>query len=155
MKVKNLVERPECLEKLCRWHHEEWSYLNPGRTLEQRILETSENLAGRDIPSTYIAEDDDGNVIGSASIVASDMPERPELFPWLASVYVDANHRKKGAGRAVVLKVMEHARKAGIATMYLYTPDREHFYRHMGWETIEKMKYHGADVTLMKINFEK
>lgn len=152
MKILNLKERPQFHEKICRWHHEEWGYLNPGRTLETRIKETAESLEGKVIPATYIVENDQGEVIGSASILASDMPERPELFPWLASVYVDNRFRKLGAGRMVVQKVMQHARENGIKTMYLYTPDREHFYRFMGWQTMEKLNYHGADVTLMKID---
>jgi len=153
MKIFNLIDRPQFLEKICRWHHEEWGYLNPGRTLEARIENTAESLNGEMIPATYIAENDNGEVVGSASIVSCDMPERPELFPWLASVYVESSCRKQGVGRIVVQKVMSHARENGIKTMYLYTPDREHFYQFMGWQTIEKMQYHGADVTLMKIDF--
>lgn len=151
MKILNLIDRPECIEEICRWHHNEWSYLNPGRTLEERIEKKHEHLEGKAIPATYLAITD--KVIGSASIVVSDMPERPELTPWLASVYVAPDARKQGAGRAVVLRIMEHAREAGIKTLYLYTPDREHFYKHMGWQTIEKLVYHDANVTLMKIDF--
>jgi GNAT superfamily N-acetyltransferase len=151
MKIQNLIQQPDCLEKICRWHHEEWGYLNPGRSLEARMAEMREHLAGNLIPATYIALTD--RVVGSASILACDMPERPELTPWLASVFVDPDERKKGIGRAVVQRVMQHAQAAGVKTLYLYTPDREHFYRYLGWQTIEKMTYHGAAVTLMKIDF--
>lgn len=151
MKIVNLIEQPQYLEQICRWHHAEWSYLNPGKTLETRIKKMHEHLEGNSIPATYLAVTD--QVIGSASIVVSDMPERPELTPWLASVFVAPDARKKGAGRAVVLKVMQHARETGVKTLYLYTPDREHFYQHMGWQTIEKLVYHDANVTLMKIDF--
>lgn len=151
MNIVNLKDRPECLEQICRWHHHEWSYLNPGRTFEARLQEMHTHLEGKTIPCTYLAVTD--TVIGSASIVISDMPERPELTPWLASVFVDTECRKLGAGRAVVLKVMQHAKEAGIKTLYLYSPDREHFYKHMGWQTIEKLVYHDANVTLMKIDF--
>ncbi len=152
MKVFHLKDRRECLEKICTWHHNEWGYLNPGRTLEARIEKMREHFDGNTIPATYVAEID-GKIVGSASILESDMPERPELKPWLASVFVDPDYRKNQVGRTVVLKIMQHAREAGIKTLYLYTPDREHFYKHMGWKTIEKLEYHGANVTLMKIDF--
>lgn len=152
MKILNLIDRPDCLEEICSWHHEEWNYLNPGRSLEARIVGMREHIKGNVMPATHVAEVE-GKIVGSASIVESDMPERPELTPWLASVFVDATARKKGVGRAVVLRVMQHAREAGIKTLYLYTPDREHFYKFMGWQTIEKLFYHGANVTLMKIDF--
>ncbi len=152
MKILNLADRRECLEKICTWHHHEWGYLNPGRTLEARIERMREHFEGKPIPATYVAEIE-GEIVGSASIVVSDMPERPELTPWLASVFVDPNARKKNVGRTVVQRVMQHAREIGVKTLYLYTPDREHFYRHMGWQTIEKLEYHGANVTMMKIDF--
>ncbi len=152
MKILNLAERPDCLEKICIWHHNEWGYLNPGRTLEARIEKMRDHFAGKDIPATYVAEIG-GEIVGSASIIESDMPERAELTPWLASVFVAPEARKQNVGRTVVGKVMQHARTAGVKTLYLYTPDREHFYRHMGWQTLEKLVYHGANVTLMKIDF--
>lgn len=45
-----------------------------------------EHFEGKTIPATYVAEID-GKIVGSASIIESDMPERPELKPWLASVF--------------------------------------------------------------------
>lgn len=152
MKIVNLTDRADCLEDICLWHHEQWGYLNPGRSLEARVVGMREHLKGEIMPATFVAVID-GMVVGSASIIESDMPERPELTPWLASVFVDPVARKKGAGRAVVQKIMEHARQAGIKKLFLYTPDREHFYKFMGWQTMEKLAYHGANVTLMKIDF--
>ncbi len=153
MEIFNLIDRPNCLEKICIWHHNEWGYLNPGRTLGVRLEDMREHFEGKPIPTTFVAEIN-GEVVGSAALIASDMPERPDLTPWLASVFVDPTVRRQNVGRSVVLKVMQHAKEAGVKTMYLYTPDREHFYRHMGWTTMEKIKYHGADVTLMKIDFK-
>ena len=151
MEILNLVDVPYCLEEISEWHHNEWGYLNPGRTLAARIERMQEHLEGKDIPTTFVAITD--RVIGSAALVVSDMPERPELTPWLASVFVDPQARKHGAGRALVHRVMQHAKHIGIKTLYLYTPDREHFYAHMGWQTLEKLEYHGANVTLMKLDF--
>ncbi len=150
MKIINLTEKPDCLEKICRWHHNEWGYLNPGRTFEARVEDMKENFLNHPIPATYVSLDDSEEVTGSASILQCDMPERSDLSPWLASVFVEASARKEGIGRALVKRVMQHARDIGVKTLYLYTPDREHFYRHMGWQTIEKLEYHGADVTLMR-----
>jgi GNAT superfamily N-acetyltransferase len=110
-----------------------------------------EHLEKKDVPATYVAFIDD-QPVGSASVLVSDMPEKPELTPWLASVYVLPECRRQKVGRALVKKIMDHVRNAGIKRFYLYTPDREHFYAHMGWQTIEKMQYHGADVTLMYID---
>ena len=152
LEIKNIGECPEVISTICRWHHEEWAYLNPGRPFSNRLDEMQEHLEGKAVPNTYVAFED-GVPVGSASVLENDMPDSPEksaLTPWLASVYVLADHRHKKIGRMLVQKIMDHVAAAGIERFYLYTPDREHFYLKMGWQTIEKMKYHGADITLMQ-----
>lgn len=150
MKIVNLAEKPEFLKKVSRWHHDEWGYLNPGRSFEMRLNDMQQHLAQQSIPQTWLALEDD--VLGSAAIVESDMDDRPELTPWLASVFVPESARHKGIGRTLVQKVMQHAKEIGIGRLYLYTPDRAHFYAHMGWQITEQCKYHGTDVTIMHID---
>ncbi|MDN5279841.1 MAG: hypothetical protein PWR01_3806, partial [Clostridiales bacterium] len=145
IELKKIKDCPEHIPTICQWHHEEWAYLNPGRPFSNRLDEMQEHLEDKLVPNTYIACEN-GVPVGSASILVCDMDIRSHLEPWLASVYVLAEHRHKGIGRTLVQKIMDHARSGGIERFYLYTPDREHFYRHMGWKTIEKMTYHGADV---------
>ncbi len=38
MDIINLRDAPQYLPTLARWHHAQWTYLNPGRTLQQRIV---------------------------------------------------------------------------------------------------------------------
>lgn len=151
VEIKKLQECPEVIPTICEWHHNEWAYLNPGRPLANRLEEMQEHLLGKTVPATYVAFID-GKPVGSASVLVCDMDERAHLSPWLASVYVLGDFRRQAIGRKLVQKIMQHVADGGIEVFYLYTPDREHFYRHMGWETIEKMNYHGADVTLMKFS---
>lgn len=152
IKILNLADIPECLEMISQWHHSEWGYLNPGRTLEMRLNSMQEHLKGKEIPTTYVATID-GCVVGSAALKVTDMPEKPECTPWLGSVFVSPSARKNGVGRLLVKQIMKHANNIGVKTIYLYTPDREHFYLHLGWETIEKITYHDTLVTLMKFDF--
>ena len=71
-------------------------------------------------------------MVGSASLIAQDMDTRPELSPWLASVYVAAEHRRQGIGSALVRRVAQEAAALGVETLYLFTPDQEHFYARLG-----------------------
>lgn len=152
IELKRISDCPEQIETICKWHHDEWTYLNPGRPIENRFEEMQEHLKNGVIPNTYVAFLD-GKPVGSASILVSDMHERSDLTPWLASVYVLKECRHKGIGRMVVQKIMDHAKAGGVEKFYLYTPDREHFYLNMGWTTIEKINYHDADVTIMEYKF--
>lgn len=149
MKIIDLKAAPKHIDQLARWHHEEWAHLNPGDTLQKRMLRMQAYLSQDFIPSTYVALTAD-QLTGSAAIVESDMDSHPEYSPWLASVYVDAAYRKRGIGAALVKHVMQQAREQGLKAIYLYTPSEEAFYKTLGWNTLSKESYHGSDVTIMR-----
>jgi GNAT superfamily N-acetyltransferase len=152
MQIVNLKDELNHLVTLASWHHDEWSYLNPDATLEERIEEMKRCLGPEFIPTTYIAKDDE--LLGSAAIVEHDMDTKQELSPWLASVYVAPQFRRKGVGSKLVLHVMNQARENGVEALYLFTPDEEEFYAHLGWKPFEKTKYRGYAVTIMKVNLQ-
>ena len=148
MDIRNLTDVPQHLERLAQWHHNEWSYLNPGRTLAMRKERMQDYFSETLIPSTWVAESE-GQLAGSAAIVASDMDTHPEYTPWLASVFVSPEFREQGIGAALVKQVMEEARKNGIETLYLYTPDKAGFYQKLGWQVLGEEHYHDHPVTIM------
>lgn len=152
MKISPLKDKPQYLLTLAQWHHAQWSYLNPARTLAERIREMQKDLAGNIIPTTFVAEDK-GELLGSACILDDDMSSHPELSPWLASVYVAEQHRGKGIGSILIKRVMEHARENGIRRLYLYTPDQAALYARLGWQVLNEELYHGTPVTLMSTDF--
>lgn len=101
------------------------------------------------IPSTFIAKEN--NLMGSASIIEQDMDTRPELTPWLASVFVAPEYRNNGVGSSLVKHIMQTAKQAGIEKLYLFTPDRETFYEKLGWQVLSREIYRGHSVTVMYI----
>ena len=145
--ITDLREAPEHLEKLAAWHHAQWSHLYPGQTLGERTKTMQSHLSHKPVPSTFIAIDQEP--VGSASIIESDMETHPELTPWLASVYVDEPYRNQGIGNALVEHVVDFAANNMIDRLYLFTPDRQAFYRHLGWHYLGSENYHGEDVTIM------
>lgn len=149
MEIVNLKEEPKHLPVLAEWHHKEWSDLNPGETIEQRIERMQAYLNESFVPSTFIAKD--GALLGSAAIVAHDMETKPDLSPWLASVFVAPEQRGKGLGARLVLHVMNEAKTRGIDTLYLFTPDKVPFYQKLGWKIMTQEKYRGQEVTIMTI----
>ncbi|MCK5394626.1 MAG: GNAT family N-acetyltransferase [Gammaproteobacteria bacterium] len=150
MKIINLKSHPEHLELLARWHHAEWSYLNPEENIAQRITRMRSYLNDDFIPSTFIANDRE--LLGSAAIVKNDMETKPQLSPWLASVYVAPPNRNRGIGTKLVLHSMEMARSNNINKLYLLTPDKKLFYQKLGWHIISEEMYHGYTVTVMEIS---
>ena len=153
MQIINLNQCPEAMPQLAQWHHDEWGDYNPGLTLEQRIKRMQPYLDDRAVPSTYVAMED--GILGSADIVQYDMTIHQELTPWLASVYVDKPHRRRGIGSQLVKHVMQQAAYAGYSKLYLFTPDQSEFYQRLGWQELTKEVYCGHEVTIMSVELDK
>jgi N-acetylglutamate synthase-like GNAT family acetyltransferase len=147
--ITDLKTEPHHISVLADWHHKEWSSLNPGQTVDQRIESMQSYLSDDLIPSTFVARGD--QLMGSAAIIESDMDTKPELTPWLASVFVAKEFRNQGIGSHLVEHVMEEARKAGVRDLYLFTPDRVAFYERLGWRVVDHEEYRGHWVTVMSI----
>ena len=153
MKIIDLKYEAHYIPILASWHHQEWSYLHPEGSIEKRIENMQSFLNDDFIPSTFIALEND--LLGSAAIVAQDMDTKQELSPWLASVFVSPENRSRGIGSKLVIQVMNYTRDAGIKTLFLFTPDKESFYKRLGWHTISKEIYRGHRVTVMQVNLKE
>lgn len=97
-----------------------------------------ENLNENGFPFAIVAHD--GNVfLGTASVIVSDMEERPNYTPWVAAVWVDPQHRGKGVGGAMVGQAAAQAFKQGFETVYLCAlPEKSGFYEKLGWRSLEQ-----------------
>ncbi|MCL9780213.1 GNAT family N-acetyltransferase [Vibrio sp. S4M6] len=154
MKVKNLMDEPTHLNQLAVWHHQEWTHLNPGQTLEERKEKMRLYLGPELLPSTFIGKVDE-ELVGSAAIVECDMDSHPELSPWLASVFVADSFRQQGYGGRLVKHIMSEAKAAGIEKLYLFTPSQAKFYASLGWKVHSEERYRGENVTVMEVSLHK
>ncbi len=147
--ILDLRSEPQHLAALAEWHQEEWAHLNPGETLPMRIERMQEYLGEPLVPSMFICRCD-GALAGSAAVVACDMDTRPGPTPWLASVFVAPEFRRRGIGAALVRHTMAETSRAGFSKMYLYTLDQERLYQAIGWTTLSCEVYKGVDVVVME-----
>lgn len=153
MKIIDLAKTPECIQQLAEWHHTEWSYLNPGGTVEKRVEKMQTYLNNQLIPKMFVCKDND-TLLGSAAIVVSDMDTRATLSPWLASVYVEKNNRNRGIGSTLVKHVINYAQAAKFSDLYLFTPSQKNFYESIGWSAISNELYRGQEVTVMQLKLK-
>lgn len=108
-----------------------------GDPLRDVELELAETLAAPDFPFILVATID-GQFAGTVSAIATDLPERPELTPWVASLWVEPEFRRAGVARALI----EHAVQAMFAQhhklIYLYAiPELQPLYLRLGWTLVE------------------
>jgi len=148
--IDHLARHRAWAPRLAAWHHAQWGHLCPGDTVEDRLrrLEATADREGK-TPAVLVAHDG-RRPLGSASLVPNDLVDRPDLTPWLASVFVDPDVRRKGVGKRLVLAVMDYARTLGYREIHLITPDRADFYTRLGWHEIERRPYRGEQVTVMR-----
>lgn len=148
MRIVLLVERPDLAEQVSVWGFGEWGHLNPGQTLEQRRARVQGKMNVDRIPIAFVALDDDDGIVGTASLILGDLDGDPRN-PWLASVYVPPEHRKKGIASALVRKAEDTARRIGYDRLYLFTSTAPSLYAGLGWRALEQRDYRGEHIQVM------
>jgi predicted N-acetyltransferase YhbS len=138
--------QPDLVPQVVDWlRHEFWHAGSPSR--EQQIATM---LAQPDHSEETFVLLDDNVPVGTASLVNNDLPSRPDLMPWLASVLVLPPFRGKGYSAPLVRRVEEAIRSTTI--LWLYTWSAEQVYAKLGWQRVGPARddARGIDVVLMK-----
>jgi GNAT superfamily N-acetyltransferase len=148
LSIEFLADYPQYLPTVAGWDFGEWGHHNPTRTVQDYEAGFRKLLNRDTIPLTVIGLWD-GIPAGMSSIFVQDMDIHPELTPWLAAVYVSVDHRNKGIGSKLVGAIEEIASHLRIARLYLWTPDKEHFYSRLGWSVLERPVHFNQHVVLM------
>jgi GNAT superfamily N-acetyltransferase len=97
-----------------------------------------ENMGPKPIPSALVAHAN-GQFLGTASVIAADLAERPQYAPWVAAVWVEPQARRRGVAAALVDRAAHHCFALGIDRAYLCArPERADFYCRLGWTILER-----------------
>ena len=151
MRIAYLADHREQIPRLAEWLHAQWGYLHEDDSVERRGLRLESRATRGGVPVTFVAVEGE-TLLGSASLVVDDLETRPELTPWLASVFVAPEHRGRGVASALVRRVVEEARSSGIDRLYLWTTDQERLYARLGWAPVERTRFQGEDIVVMAID---
>ncbi len=97
-----------------------------------------ENLNADPVPFALVAHDD-GAFLGTASVIASDLAERPQWTPWVAALWVEPEARRRGVGGALVNQATRDCFALGFDRAYLCAQARlSAYYERLGWTPIER-----------------
>jgi predicted N-acetyltransferase YhbS len=143
-----LADCPEWTRLLATWFYEEWGHRRPGNTVDKVERRVAERMNRDALPITWVALQD-GEPVGSASLIVREMETHPQYLHWLAGVYVEQSCRGQGVGSGIVQLAAVEAQRLGIRQLYLYTRSHESFYARMGWRLVERSPYHGREVVIM------
>ena len=97
----------------------------------------SHSLQAQRLPQTYGLFLDD-TLIGMYQFTMEDLFPRPDIYPWLANVYIEASYRGFGYGRYLLDSVKETAASAGLTELYLFTVHNG-LYEQFGWEFVQEI----------------
>ncbi len=145
-----LDDHPECLPQLARWAFEAWGCYNPASSLERVQEKLKTHLNKTALPLTYLAFKD-GVLVGMCSLRMND-GIRPDLAPWLGSLYVEQAMRGQGIGEELIRIATEKARSMGYHQLYLLTFDETlpDWYQKLGWQRLSADELNGYSVSVME-----
>lgn len=133
--IQTLASRPEFIPRLAEWAYQQWygNRLTDFRLVVEGYRRRSQPL----IPLSWVALDDT-TPIGMASLTRIELRSRPDLSPWLSSLYVIPGERRKGTAGLLVDAVIAHCRSLGFQNVYLFTGENHEidlfsYYTRRGW----------------------
>ena len=152
MYIASLADHLGQLPALARLHHAEWSRVSRFKTVDEHANKLKSRIGQSPIPATYVLLLNQ-TVAGSVSLLSHDDIDnvRPDLSPWLASLYVEPGHRGRGFGSALVKYCIRRAGHFGYTALYLYTDTHSQYYTRFGWRPIDNRTSRGLDVTVMEL----
>jgi GNAT superfamily N-acetyltransferase len=130
IEIEYLVDVPYFLPVVSSWAFRQWH--QGTRSLKSIYTEYRGRLSRDSIPLTLVAVEE-GTPVGTISIELDDLPSRPDLFPWIGSLYVVPKFRKRGIGRMLMDKVQGTADDMGAGSLYVMTSDLQELGEKEGW----------------------
>lgn len=139
--ISDLATRPEFFDDVADRIWRAWWQPHgvPRAYIAERL---KENLGGGALPRAFVAHvdgEEGATFAGTASVIASDLDERPQYTPWVAAVWVEPQFRSRRVGRLLIGRAARHAFETGVARVYLTArPSRRSLYEELGWSVVEE-----------------
>jgi len=128
------------------WEAEGWSLAATQAFLGAAI--------GPAAPIAFVAVRD-GTPVGTATLDTDDLASRPDLTPWLASVWVAPAWRGQGVATALVRHIEATAAALDHPELWLHTADAAALYERLGWKRAGLEKWRDEPTTLMRRRLER
>jgi GNAT superfamily N-acetyltransferase len=135
--ISDLRQRPEFFDIVADRIWRAW-WEEIGYPLEYITGRLHESLNAEPLPIALVAHNG-AEFLGTASVIASDLAERPQLTPWVAAVWVEPHARSRGVGGALVERAARDCFALDMARAYLCArPALTGFYERLGWIPVER-----------------
>ena len=138
IEVRKLVNVDnETLDKISEWMYNWWGQRD-GYSKDAVKCFMQHSMEDNRLPQTY-GVFLDNEIIGMYQFAYDDLSVRPDIYPWLANVYIDEKNRGKGYGRRLLESVFDNAKEnIDFDELFLYTKYIG-LYEKFGWNFIDEV----------------
>ena len=113
--IKPLGECPDYAPVLAYWSYNLW-YRSRPIGYDLIIKAYRQRAAGTGVPAAFVAIEEDMPV-GMVSLKNDDLWSRKDLNPWLASLYVVPEFRRRGIARVLKLQALQYLHDRGTVSV--------------------------------------
>ncbi|WP_437890314.1 GNAT family N-acetyltransferase [Phytobacter sp. V91] len=138
-------------EPLADLLHQEWSDFERWSSKEKIITRLKARSTDNGDEITLVALESTV-LMATASIITWELTDVPARKYWLGEVLTAPEHRGKGVAGKLIRALVDAATKAGYPALWLYTPDQQALYHHLGWQSVEEKYIENEWVTVMVRN---
>jgi GNAT superfamily N-acetyltransferase len=118
LSIVSTSERPDLAAVTARWRWDAF-YRESHRSFEDVLAAANRTAAlARLIPRTLVLLAD-GEPVGTASLSAHDLDERPDLTPWPAGMFVAPHARRQSYAARLIAAIEVQAAAGSIVTLWL------------------------------------
>ena len=134
IELKQITQKDNAFYTICEWMKEWWEKEeNLSYAETQAIMDRS--ISVTDFPRTYALFVDE-KVVGAFQFTLFDLHVAPNIYPWLANVFVAKDERGKGYSVHLIEKAVSLAKNIGIKRLWLFT-HHENLYERYGFKLEE------------------
>lgn len=149
LSIETLVEMASSIRTVAQWLNDEWGK-EQGYSY-QDTLSWCREVATSD-HETIVCAHWAQQPVGTALLVDCDLHSHSHFSPWLSSLFVVPEYRRRGIGRSLAKRLCEIAGEQGHTEIYVYALEGPlmAFYRQLGWSAVEGVEVTGRRFVVMK-----
>ncbi len=149
MNLAFLHDHPEFVPALSDLCGREWAHFYPDWNAETARREFESQPGDGTLPVTLVAVED-GELLGTVSLIFDDLPGFEHLNPWLANLIVLPAHRGKLVASFLIRAAEERLRTLGYSEGFLFTESARQLFEKLGWTVHGPAACGGSAVTVMR-----
>ena len=152
MEIKNLIDSPKYIEEVSKKIWQEWQKNDINwLSLDDTIKRTKNIFKAKLACPTMLIALDWNILVGTVSLWISDISERQDLFPFVASLYIKSEYRKKWLAKKLLLEIEKVAKNNNWKELYLNDGSKINwFYEKMWFNFYEKDNYKWKEYLIYK-----